>query len=394
MDSVVIFYWIFLYNYYLMIFRETFKKAEEHIIETYDEDHKSRPPRLAALERKLHNGFTSWTADHKSRYPKMGRLPYRPDIFTEQRIDRPFSPVNSIARIIARNERSNKPTAQLVRPAIHLGRLAYQESIKKAHAKTVGSEAVSAMMIAAFLNTPADENRYGSATMIEFVADRLDQKRDITVGLTSAHLRELADIGEFSGALNIALAEVYGFRYIDRVNTLINNNMTRQTYRVGKVPVPISWLMRTGTGIFWGVPPGDSAQKHGIGKEELMEANRQVSEAFIQEKRKHGMVFAYVPSGSGAIRETDEATGELKRIRFRDASYTAPLSVRCRGGIIPVNREGEKIAIGSVIPVEKPVSMNKKDYENLLTDRIMEEHAAQAEELTGVPAEFARLYRS
>lgn len=372
--------------------KDVFSRTADHVIETYDEDGRTRPPELAEVERELHEGFDSWTAEHSRRYPRMGRLPYRPDLFPDQRLDRPFRPISGIARVIAHAERSKRRVVKPARPAVYLGRLAYFESIKIAHAKTLGSKALSETMILGFLSTPASDTEFEALSTAQYVAQKLDEEKDMTVGLTSGHLSTLADIGEFAGALNIAMAELYGFKYIDRVNTLINTNMTRQTYRVGKIPVPIPWLVKSGTGIFWGVPPGESAEKHGIGVRLLDEANRKFMQAFLERKKKKSMVFAYVPTGSGVVQVMNTETGELEKLVLKDPSYTVPLTVRCGGGIIPVNRSGEQIAIGSVIKNERPADVKKKDYEKILTDRVMQKLAAQAKDLIGVPVEYTRLY--
>jgi hypothetical protein len=373
-----------------MILRDILSRSTEHVMETYDEDGKTRPPEMAEVERELHEGFTSWSADHSKRYPRMGRLPYRPDIFPDQRIDRPFRPITFAARAIAKAERSNRNSVKSIRPALYLGRLVYFEGIKKAHAKTLGSKALSETIISGFLSTPARGTEYESDSLVDYVAGKLDDNE--TVGLTGAHLSALADIGEFAGALNIAMAEQYGFKYIDRVNTLINTNMTRQTYKVGRFPVPISWLVRSGTGIFWGVPPGENAEKYGIGAGPLTQANKKFLESFDKHKKEKSMVLAYVPSGSGAIHVNNNETGELEKMTLKDPSFTATLTRWCEGGIIPVNRYGEQIIMGSVIENERPAGISKKHYSKMLTDKVMQEHATQASELTGVPVEYIKLF--
>ena len=372
--------------------REFFRTADrvtDHVMETYDEDGRTRTPELAEVERKLHKGFSSWSTEHSKRYPRMGKVPYRPDLFPDQRIDRPFRPINGLARAIAKGERSNNEAARYAKPAIYLGRLAYLNFMKKLHAKTVGSEALSATMVTGFLSTPADGLEFDSPSIAEYVVNSLEE--NMTIGLTSAHLEALADIGEFAGALNISIAELHGFKYIDRINTLINTNMTRQTYRVGRIPVPIPLLVTVGSGVFWGVPPGESAEKHGLDSKTVEEPNSQVSRAFVKSKKAKSMVFAYVPTGSGAVRTIDQETGEEKTV-LKSAEYTAPLTVRCEGGIIPVNRFGGEIAIGGIVKNKRPEDVSKKDYEKILTDNLMQEHAIQATELTGLPTEYVMLY--
>lgn len=374
-----------------MRFIETIQYYENQLLDAMDGGLGSRPHRLAELERKLHKGFDSWTAAHKKRYPRMGQLPYRPDEYEDQRLDRPYRPINKIARTLGAAERS-EGIPDKVKPAVYLGNLAYLAFIKQLHAKTVGSKELSRTMIEAFQVTPAHDTLSSSPSMVDYTVEKLSDSNVMAVGLSSAHLQELADIGEFSAALNIAIAEEHGFKYIDAVNTVINNNMTRQTYKVGAIRVPIARLATTGTGVFWGTPPGESATEHGIGDEELAESNQQLSKAFLRVRKDGNIVIAYVPSGSGAKRVINEQTGELEKIIFKDTSYTASITARCNGGIIVVNREGNQIAISPVIPYEQPAGMGRKTYENILTDRVMEEHAAQAYDLTGAPAEFTRLH--
>lgn len=377
-----------------MSLKDAFHRASqdipEHIMKTYDEDGLTRPDELAETERKLHRGFTSWTNEHKIRFPKMGRLPYRPDLFPDQRIDRPYRPITYPARLMAKAERSDRKTTKLLKPAIYLGELAYLSSLKKAHARTLGSKALSETMIMGFLETPAFGQEYDSPSIADYVFQSLEDNK--TVGVTSAHLGALADIAEINGALSIGVAELYGFKYIDRFNTLINSNMTRQTYKVGKIPVPVSWLVRTGLGTYWGVPPGESAEKHGLDDESVQQANKQFLESFRKHKSEHGQVLAYVNSGSGAVHYNNSQTGELEKVGLKDPSYTSTLTRWCEGGIIAVNKFNEQVIFGSVIPNVRPEGVSKKEYSKILTDQVMHEHALQARELVRVPVQFVRLH--
>lgn len=367
-------------------------RAYEHIMETYDHDGLTRPPELVETERQMHDGFSSWSLDHGARFPRMGQLSYRPDIYKDQRIDRPYRPISAAARIIAGAERSENPAAKLSRPALYLGRLAYLKAIKEAHAQTVRSKELSRLMIAGFLETPAHTSTGNPPSLTEYAINCLEAETDMTLGLTSAHLNELADIAEFASALNISIAELEGFKYIDRLNTLINKNMTRQTYKVGAIALPIPYLASAGTGIYWGVPPGESAQKHGLDDKLLFEANKQMSKAFIKHKKERSMIIAYVPTGSGAQQVVNPQTNKIEKVILKDASYTSPISVRCGGGIIPANRVGDSVIFGPVIPNQCPPQISKKAYEKLLTDNIMDTHAAQTEALLRVPASYTRLF--
>lgn len=346
-------------------------------------------PERKAVQDRLHKGFASWTTDHSKRYPRIGSLPYWPDVFRDQRLEKPFKPVNGLARLLSKHESSEN---KLARPAIYLGRLAYMKTLREAYVQTVGSKAVANSIIYAFQNIPASVEDLYSPTLSEYVVECFENEGDHTIGLTSGHLDRLSDIGEFAGGLNIALAEEHGLKYIDRVNMLINMNMTRQTHRTMRIPIPLPWLITTGAGAYWGVPPGESAQTHGIEESDMGVANAVVSHQFIADKKERDMVFAYVPTGSGAVKVLNEETGEIERLLLKDASYTSALTVRCYGGIIPVNRYANEIAIGSVIKNDKPEDIKKKDYEKILTDQVMETHASQAHELTGLPVAYTRLY--
>jgi hypothetical protein len=345
-------------------------------------------PQQEAIQDRLHQGFSSWTAEHSQRYPLMGVLPYWPNVFRDQRIDEPYKPVNKAAQFLSRNEATD---SKLARPAIYLGKLAYLKALRETYAQSVGSKATANSIIYAFQATPAFGEDLNSPSIAEYAVECLADGRDNTIGLTSGHLDRLSDVGEFAGGLTLAITEEHGLKYIDRINMLVNKNMTRQTYKTRHIPVPVPWLITTGAGAYWGIPPGESAQKHGISEADAGVANTIISRRFATDKKKRDMVFAYVPTGSGAVKVTD-ATGEVVRLRLKDASYTSPLTVRCYGGIIPVNRYGNNIVVGSVIKNYKPDGTKKKEYEKILTDNVMEELALQAHELTGLPVEYTKLY--
>lgn len=346
-------------------------------------------PERKAVQDRLHQGFDSWTADHSQRYPRMGSLPYWPAVFSDQRLEKPHKPVNALARLLSKHESAEN---KLARPAVYLGELAYMKALREAYVQTVGSKAVASSIIYAFQNVPAFGTELYSPTLSEYVVECLENEGDHTIGLTSGHLDRLSDIGEFAGGLNIALAEEHGLKYTDRVKMLVNMNMTRQTHRIMHVPIPLPWLITAGVGVYWGVPPGESARTHGIEESDVAVANATVSHQFITDKKERDMVFAYVPTGTGAVKVLSEGTGEIAHLLLKDASYTSPLTVRCFGGIIPVNRYANEVAIGSVIRNDKPEDIKKKDYEKILTDQVMEEHASQAHELTGLPVAYTKLY--
>ncbi len=115
----------------------------------------------------------------------------------------------------------------------------------------------------------------------------------------------------------------------------------------------------------------------------------------IRDKKENSQVVGIVPAGSAAELHKSQFEGKnpevLEKIVIPISSAIASLFPRYNA-VIPVNRWGDKIAIGSVIAVERPNDMNIRDYSHQLIDQINYALALQASELVGgVPVEFQRL---
>jgi hypothetical protein len=329
-----------------------------------------------AMERQMHEAFSGWAADHKQRYNHMGVLPYDPEHYPDQRLE--------ISSRRIKSPEMPSHTGRASRAAFFLKQTAYLKALKLVYVKSVQSKELANSIINDFQSKPAFPG-YNNPSIAEYVVNKLDE--DGSVGIVSGHVDRLTDIADFTAGLNLAVAEENGLKYIDRFRILVNKNMTRETYF--KVPIPT--LMSIGVGVYWGLPPGKSAEKFGITPEISKEVNKRVSHQIVTDKKEKSFVLGFVPAGSGMEQSTDPKSSKLLGLTIKDSSYTAPLLVRCEGGVIPVNRYGDESIIGTVMETTRPEGINKKDFEKILADKVVETFAKQTMDLAGVSVQYTKL---
>jgi hypothetical protein len=330
-------------------------------------------PDAVRLQPRLNKGFKSWSHDHEERFEHMGTLPAIPSIIRSQRID--------------------NPKKGITRAAIYLPETAYLRLLRSGYEKAVGSRALANTIIGCFQATPAFANGEDIRSFTEYAIDFLDESNprqeagSMALGVASAHIDRLSDISDFTAGLSLSVAEEKGRRYVDRFGFIINKNTTRETYR----GIPLSLFTSLGLIAYHGIPPGESATKHGIDQEVIKYVNRLLSGAMLRDKKEKGrMVWGIVPAGKGMTSVRNEVTNEPE-LEMGDTSYTSSLWLRCEGGVIPANRYDNEIIIGSIIPTGRPEDIKKNDFDNILADRVARELAMQAFQLTGLAIKFSRL---
>ncbi len=318
------------------------------------------------LEHKLHYGSTGkrqwrnprgldgWSKNHSENVPHMGKLPYWPEFFKDQRVD---VPNRSIGRL------SKLPDKY------------YLKSFEYFYAKAVGSRALANSIIETFDTTPAFPEE-GSLSLTEYAIDCL--KNDISFGVVSGHADRLSDIADFTGGISLAVARREGKKYLDNFRLLVNTNMTRETYR----GIPIAWLISVAMGAYWGLPPGESIGEYDIPKDVMDYVNKILIDCYRSERKLGAVVLGSVPAGARMVKVFNKNTDALEQMDFKDC-YTGSFMTRCEGGVIPTNRVEDRIEIGPVIKVDK----NK----NVLTDRVMQVLAGQVVRLANVPVGYKAL---
>lgn len=275
--------------------------------------------------------------------------------------------------VLLRDQKIDKPSRRISR-AIILPETGYIKAVEAAFAKVVGSKAVANTLITAFDETPAQPNA-GSQSLTDYAIECLQEgKSFITV---TGHIDRLTDVAEFNQALSLAVARREGKKYMPQFKVVINKNMAWESIH----GVPAAWLASFGQGIYWGAPPGESARAHGITDETIDEVNGRMMVEYLADKQSKAVALALVPHQSG-LKKDNDGHGELWVMK--DASPSEPLLVRSEGGIIPGNRYGDSIMLGSVIPVERPQNMRKKAYAEQLTTTVALKLAQQTHELTGL----------
>jgi hypothetical protein len=203
--------------------------------------------------------------------------------------------------------------------------------------------------------------------------------------VATGHLDSLSDISDFTDGLNLAVSQRYGPRYSNRFKVVVNKLMTRETM----LHLPTPHLISIGLAPRWGLPLV-GANKWGVPAEAQEMVNGLLAKTLVAEQRQRGQVVGIVPAGSAVSQIKHPETGELEKLVFPYSDATAALFARY-DAIIPANRWGDKIKIGSVIPVAKPKGMSSRQYGHEITDHLNYVLALQASELSGVPVEFQRL---
>jgi len=349
--------------------REFAESLEQAFIKMPDEGGiVERNAALIQRERQLHHGesgkrnrknprgLDSWSKTHASQVDGIGRLPYWPDKIKSQRLDRPAGQINRVA--------------------LWLPETTYLKTFRKLYGVAVGSQSLAGEIIDGFDETPAFVDSSQSVT--DYAIDCLES--DISFGISSGHLDRLSDIADFEAGLSLAVAARKGRKYIENFKLLINKNITRESYK--KIPLPL--LISTGLVAYWGLPPGESMEEHGISEEIAREVNQLMIDQYRQDRKLGAVVLGFVPSGSRAEKQIDPVTQKLVALRLKEA-YTGSFMIRCAGGIIPANRIGNEFRIGQVIELQ---SDGKKKNKPQLVDDVNMAHAAQGARLSGVPVSF------
>lgn len=372
----------------LGLIEDNFKILEEYLTAP-DPDELPRTPDIIAMERQLHHGPTAklnrrhpqgldrWSRVHAHDQKAIGTLGYWPNLFKGQQINRASTPFNTFAVLLPEN--------------IHL------RVMHRLFELTVGSKEVSEDIIDGFNNTPAfstnDEHelswevRYPDfhaycetndlpGNLTDYAVFCLENK--ISFGVSSAHLERLADVGEFTAGLSLAVAARKGRTYLENFKLMVNKNMTRETYK----KIPISWLLSWGLTPYWGLPPGKGPEDNAISDEIMEQVNIEVVRQFVRDQTLGSVALGFVPAGSRPGEATDPETG--KTILKLKQSFTDSFAYRCKGGVIIANRVGDKVEIGHVI--EQSDQFERRVSRNEFVDKINRAHALQAVKLTGQPA--------
>lgn len=318
------------------------------------------------LQSRLNKGCELWSENHAAKYNSINTLPFSPFVFRDQRIER--------------------TSRRATRAAIFLPELAYVKAFRYVYAKAVGSRALAETIVDGFNTTPAsincDNSQSLTAKTIDFLGGDSDEsaKSGMAMAVASAHLDRLTDITDFTGGLSLAVAEETGKKYRDRFSVIVNKNVTRETYK----GVPLPWLISLALNVYFGMPPGKSANDCGIDKVVSDYINAMMSSTMLRDKKAKGrVVWGIVPAGSGMVPLYEESTGELSRLSMKDTSYTSPLLARCEAGVIPAGRYGDNIEIGSIVANERSEAVSKRQHEKLFTDSYVKKLAEQALALTG-----------
>lgn len=341
-----------------MNIQEVFVETEKRFVEMLD-----NPDQLAihrtlgviALEKEMHASLGPWAKNHKSRYKKMGTLPYTPTLFKDQMINIP-------GREIA---------AWAVDP-LH----------RQAYIKAIGSAEVAGRILNDFSSIPAFEEE-DSISLVDFTAQMLEEGGSVAVA--TGHLDSLSDISDFTDGLNLAISQRYGSRYSNRFKVVVNKLMTRETM----LHAPIPYLISIGLAPRWGLPLLGST-KWDVPAEAQEMVNGLLAKTLVAEQRQRGQVVGIVPAGSAVSQVKNPETGKLEKLVFPYSDATAALFARY-DAIIPANRWGNQIKIGSAIPVVKPKGRTSRQYGHEITDHLNYVLALQASELAKVPVEFQRL---
>lgn len=341
-----------------MAIQETFVEAEKNFLALLDNPDQlivHRTLGVIALEKELHAKLGPWSQNHKQRYKAIGTLPYLPAVFKDQMI-------NLTGREIA---------SWAISPIHH-----------QAYIKAVKSAEVANHIINDFELTPAFEEA-DSPSLVDYAAQLLEEGGSVAVA--TGHLDSLGDISDFTDGLNLAVSKKYGARYSDRFKVVVNKLMTRETM----LRVPIPHLLSIGLAPRWGLPVV-GAEKWGVPPEAQEMVNGLLAKTLVSEQRQRGQVVGIVPAGSAANQIKNPYTQELEKLIFPYSDAAAALFARY-DGIIPANRWGDEIKIGSVINVAKPKGISSRQYGHEVTDHLNYILALQASELAGVPVEFQRL---
>jgi hypothetical protein len=351
-----------------MAITETFARAEQHILDYIDDPSTlplARTLEVVELEKELHRQLKPWAKDHKRRYKDkgMGTLPYAPSIFNDQMIN-------------------NTGRDAMLRPP-GMSEEAFIRLHKWTFAKAAGSAVLANEIIQMYKTIPAFPGE-SSQSLVDFTVDTLENGESIAIA--TGHLDRLSDISDFTDGLNLALIDKCGLKYADRFKVVVNKLMTRETL----FHVPVPKLLSVGLAPRWGLPLA-GAEKWGISSEAQSTVNGLLAGTLIAEKRQSGQVVGIVPAGSAAIPERNKSSKQLEKLTFPHSAATSALFARY-DAVIPANRWGTKIAIGSVILASKPKNMGSKQYGHEITDHINYALALQASELAdGVRVDFTRL---
>lgn len=359
-------------------FREGLAELEEYLLRYAEGKSELRDPRIEETEERLVGKLRPWAKVHNGRDPKkFGERAYSPNNI-DQRIDVPYVPINGLARsIVAAKQKPGKPAASL-------RELAYLKASKRLYLNSIGTE-LGEIIIDKFLTTQALDDE-DSPSIAEYIADvyRGDEHR--TTGLSSIHLPSLSDIGELAVGLQLSIAELYGMEFYDRADLLVAKSKTLQTRKLdplGIIQIPLTPMIRIALGTFTGSPSGESAESYGISQEDTDELNARMAQSFAERRRRLSTLFAYVQTSSEAAKTYKPGSSiEVESVVLRSAGDTDTLTVRMSGGIIPANIFAGKVAIGQIIDTTKPEGMRKPEWQDQLSNRLMEVQARQAVELT------------
>lgn len=329
------------------------------------------------LERGMHKGFGPWSQKHSERYSNIGVLPYRPWLYTDQKI--------------------KKASRKISRLAIYLPETAYLKSARKVYARAVGSAALAEQIIDGYHRRIALEGvsvmsipQYAISCMEEESDD--NQYGDKTLGIACGHADRLSDVGDFTSGLSQAVSDIVGTKYVERFKAVVNKNMTRETMKITigniTIEVPLAWLMAYGFEPYWGMPKGESPKLYGITEEMGDAVDSRMMRQFIADKKKSGVIVTYVPSAKGLEKVVNPVSGKLDKFIMGDASFTRPLTSSCDGGVVVANRYGDDFSISAVLPNIKPEEVSTKIHRQNFMDQVVEESALQIAELSGVPVEY------
>jgi hypothetical protein len=346
---------------------DLFFRAEQHILNYLEDPNElplARTLGVVELEKELHRQLKPWAKDHKRRYKDkgMGTLPYVPALFHDQMI--------------------NVPGREAVQRPLGMSEKVFTRFHRLTYAKAVGSAALANEIVHKFQTVPAFPE--SSQSLADFTIESLENAESIAIA--TGHLDRLSDISDFTDGLNLAIIEKLGLKYADRFKVVVNKLMTRET--LYHVPVPN--LLSVGIAPRWGLPLA-GAEKWGVSTEAQDTVNGLLAKTLVAEQRQKGQVVGIVPAGSAAIQTCRPTTDELVKLTFPHSAATSALFARY-DAIIPANRWGTKIAIGSVILSDRPKGTGSKQHGHEITDHINYELALQASELAGgIPVEYARL---